>query len=69
MQAKAQRISLFLLAAFAALGGCGLAQSTPAGSIFTGGYSTPETVQKAYDADLKRAIQTGVLVRQDLPTE
>jgi hypothetical protein len=58
MKAKPQLISLILLAAFAALGDHGFAQSTPSGYTFTGGYPTPETVQKAYDdADLNRAIQ------------
>ena len=58
MKAKPQLISLILLATFAALGGRGLAQPMPSGYTFTGGYPTPETVQKAYDdADLNRAIQ------------
>jgi hypothetical protein len=58
MKAKPQLISLVLLAAFAALGGHGFAQSTPSGYTFTGGYPTPETVQRAYDdTDLNRAIQ------------
>jgi hypothetical protein len=58
MKTKRQLISLILLAAFAALGGRGFAQSTPSGYTFTGSYPSPETVQKAYDdADLNRAIQ------------
>ena len=58
MKAKQQLISLVCLTAFAALGGRGLAQSTPSGYTVICGHPTPETVQKAYDdADLNRAIQ------------
>jgi hypothetical protein len=47
MKVRPQLIGLVLFAAFAALDGRGFAQSTPSGYMFTGGYPTPETVQKA----------------------
>ena len=57
MQTKQQCTSLILLTALAVLSGRGLAQPTASGYTFTGGYPTPDTVQKAYDdLDLNRAL-------------